>query len=306
MVRMDALSSLTSCRLCPKGCGVNRLKGERGFCGAGDEPVVAHYGLHFGEEPPISGSRGSGTIFFSPCNLRCVFCQNYQISHQTSGERLSQGRLVDAFFELEEQGAHNINLVSPTPYVPVVAAAIGRARDRGLQIPFVYNTNAYENKETIRALDGLIDIYLPDFKYWSSDIGERLSAAPTYPDAAMNAIAEMKAQVGDLTAEDGVARRGLLIRHLVLPGGLSGTRKIVEWIKERLGPQTAISLMSQYYPVCRASSYPIINRRITGEEYEPLVRFLEERGFDNVFLQELESAEVFLPDFRRHKPFRME
>jgi putative pyruvate formate lyase activating enzyme len=213
---------------------------------------------------------------------------------------------VDAFFELEERGAHNINLVSPTPYVPFIAATIAAAKAKGLQLPFVYNTNAYENKETIQTLNGLIDIYLPDFKYWSSDIGERLSAAPTYPDAAMNAIAEMKAQVGDLTVKNGVARRGLLIRHLVLPGGLSGTRKIMEWIGEHLGPQTAISLMSQYYPVCRASSYPIINRRITSEEYDPLVRFLEERGFDNVFLQELESAEVFLPDFRRHKPFKME
>jgi putative pyruvate formate lyase activating enzyme len=285
---------------------VNRAEGERGFCGAGDEPVVAHCGLHFGEEPPISGSRGSGTIFFSPCNLRCVFCQNYQISHQTSGESLSRDGLVDAFFELEGRGAHNINLVSPTPYVPFIAAAIAAAKDKGLQIPFVYNTNAYENIETIQALNGLIDIYLPDFKYWSSDIAERLSAAPSYADVAMDAIAEMKAQAGDLAVKGGVARRGLLIRHLVLPGGLSGTRKVVEWIGEHLGPQTAISLMSQYYPVCRAGSYPIINRRITSEEYDPLVRFLEERGFDNVFLQELESAEVFLPDFRKRKPFKME
>jgi putative pyruvate formate lyase activating enzyme len=304
---MDAPSFLlTSCHLCPKRCGVDRMKGERGFCGAGTEPVVAHHGLHFGEEPPISGYRGSGTVFFSPCNLRCVFCQNYQISQQTSGKRLSQEALVDAFFELEERGAHNVNLVSPTPYVAVIASAIAAARARGLRIPFVYNTNAYENKETIQALNGLIDVYLPDFKYWSGDIAERLSAAPHYPDAAMDAIAEMKAQVGDLAVKDGVASRGLLIRHLILPGGLAGTKRIMEWIGQHLGPQTAISLMSQYYPVCRAGSYPIINRRITREEYDPIVHFLEGRGFDNVFLQELESAEVFLPDFRRHKPFKME
>jgi putative pyruvate formate lyase activating enzyme len=304
---MDTLlSCLTSCRLCPKRCGVNRAEGEHGFCGAGPEPVVAHYGLHFGEEPPISGSKGSGTIFFSPCNLRCVFCQNYQISHQTSGEPLSIEGLVDAFFELESRGAHNINLVSPTPYVPVIASSIGRARAMGLRIPFVYNTNAYENRETIKTLDGLIDIYLPDFKYWSADIAERLSAAPRYPETAMEAIGEMKAQVGNLVVKNGIARKGLLIRHLVLPGGMAGSKRILEWIKEHLGLQTAISLMSQYHPVCQAGSYPLINRRIRHDEYAPLVAFLEDQGFELVFLQELESSEVYLPDFRRRKPFEME
>jgi putative pyruvate formate lyase activating enzyme len=303
---MDGPSSLlASCRLCPKACGVDRLAGERGFCSAGPEPVVAHYGLHFGEEPPISGSTGSGTIFFSPCNLRCVFCQNYQISHRTSGEGLSGEGLVEVFFEIEGRGAHNVNLVSPTPYVPVIASAIRKARAQGLRIPFVYNTNAYENSETIRTLAGLIDIYLPDFKYWSGDVAERLSSAPRYPRAAIEAITEMKAQVGDLVLEGGVAKRGLLVRHLVLPGGLAGTRRVVEWIREHLGSQTAISLMSQYYPVYGATSYPLINRRIRENEYDPLVEFLEERGFENVFLQELESANVFLPDFRKKRPFHV-
>jgi putative pyruvate formate lyase activating enzyme len=285
-------------------CGVNRLEGETGFCGAGEKCVVAHAGLHFGEEPPISGAGGSGTVFFSPCNLRCVFCQNHQISHQTSGNRFSETALAEVFLDLESRGAHNINLVSPTPYAPQIASAIKKAKAGGLRIPFVYNTNSYENKDTLKLLAGLVDIYLPDFKYWSSDIAQRLSGAPRYAEVAADAIAEMKAQVSDLVIERGVAKKGLLIRHLVLPGGLAGTRRILEWIKDRLGPGTALSLMSQYYPACRAGLYPIINRRIRAEEYDPLVEYLQAQGFDNVFVQELESAKAFLPDFSRRKPFR--
>lgn len=265
--------------------------------------MIAHYGLHFGEEPPISGTRGSGTIFFSPCNLRCIFCQNYQISHVASGDAVSVERLKDIFFELEARGAHNINLVSPTPYAPQIAAAIGIAKREGISIPFLYNTNAYENKETIEALDGLIDIYLPDLKYWSAPVAEKLSAAPGYPEVAKTAIEEMRRQVGDLRIEDGIARKGVLIRHLVLPGGLAGTRKVIPWIRERLGNQTVLSLMSQYYPVCRAHEYPLINRRIDAREYEPLVALLYEEGFRNVYVQELESAEAFLPDFEKERPF---
>jgi putative pyruvate formate lyase activating enzyme len=302
---MDAfLSMLEHCELCPKRCGTNRLEGQRGFCGAGREPVIAHYGLHLGEEPPISGTAGSGTVFFSPCNLRCVFCQNHQISHKVQGEKVTGEKLAEVFFELERRGAHNINLVSPTPYAPQIAAAIRTAKERGIAIPFLYNTNAYENRETIAVLDGLIDIYLPDFKYWSGEIAERLSSAPHYPGAAEAAIAEMWSQVGDLVIEDGVATKGLIIRHLVLPGALAGTKRIVEWIKEKIGPQTTISLMSQYYPTHKAEKYPIINRRIRSGEYDPLIEFLCEEGFENIFVQELESAEVFLPDFERKRPFQ--
>lgn len=303
---LAGIASLASCTLCPKKCGVNRTKGATGFCGAGLDPIVAHYGLHFGEEPPISGVRGSGTVFFSPCNLRCVFCQNYQISQRLSGERLTPEGLAEVFLELEGQGAHNINLVSPTPYVPQIAAAITAARAAGLRIPFVYNTNAYEGEETIRTLEGLIDIYLPDFKYWKGDIAKRFSAAPRYPDVAAAAIIEMKNQVGDLAIENGVATRGLLIRHLVLPANLAGSKQVIAWIAQRLGVQTSLSLMSQYYPVYQAENYPILNRRIRHDEYDPLVQLLEEQGFTHVFLQELESAEVFLPDFRRQKPFKRE
>ena len=266
--------------------------------------MVAHYGPHFGEEPPLSGTRGSGTIFFSPCNLRCVFCQNHQISHRISGERVSVAQLTEIFFALEKTGVHNINLVSPTPYVPPLAAAIRRAKEHGITIPFLYNTNAYESRETLEALEGLIDIYLPDLKYWSSEVAERLSAAPDYPARAMEAIEEMKSQVGDLIIAGGVAQRGLLIRHLVLPSGLGGTKKVIRWIKGHLGPGTAVSLMSQYYPAGRAAAIPMINRRISKAEYDPLVDFMREEGFENVFLQDLESSHAYRPDFRKREPFQ--
>jgi len=298
------LSVLEHCELCPKECGVNRLTGERGFCTCGADCVIAHYGPHFGEEPPISGTRGSGTVFFSPCNLRCLFCQNYQISQRTSGEKVSIAQLADIFIDLERRGCHNINLVSPTPYAPQIASAIGLARERGVGIPFLYNTNAYENRETIRMLDGLIDIYLPDLKYAGGAVASMLSAAPGYPERAMEAVTEMKSQVGDLVVERGVAKRGLLIRHLVLPSGLAGTRRLIAWIKKALGPKTALSLMSQYYPAYRADAYRLINRRIRSDEYDPLVALMREEGFENVFIQELESAHSYQPDFTKKKPFQ--
>jgi putative pyruvate formate lyase activating enzyme len=299
----ESLSFLEHCELCPKKCGISRLAGERGFCTAGVDCVVAHYGAHFGEEPPISGTCGSGTVFFSPCNLRCVFCQNYQISQRTSGKKVSIAELADIFIDLEKRGCHNINLVSPTPYAPQIAAAIRRARARGAAIPFLYNTNAYENRETIRMLDGLIDIYLPDLKYASSAVASMLSAAPGYPAFAMEAITEMKSQVGDLVVERGVARRGLLIRHLVLPAGLAGTRKLIPWIRKTLGPETAISLMSQYYPAYRANAYRLIDRRLRSDEYDPLAALMGEEGFENVFIQAMESAGSYRPDFAKKTPF---
>jgi putative pyruvate formate lyase activating enzyme len=294
---------LRHCEICPRKCGVDRSAGQRGFCGCGAECVVAHYGLHFGEEPPVSGTRGSGTVFFSPCNMRCIFCQNYQISQTESGRAVTVEALADIFCDLAAKGAHNINLVSPTPYAPQIAAAIVLARQRGIGIPFLYNTNAYETVETVRAFAGLIDIYMPDLKYWSAKVAKELSAAPGYPAAAMEAIREMKAQVGNLALSHGVATRGLLIRHLVLPGGLAGTKRIIGWIADNLGPQTALSLMSQYYPVYRAGHAPIINRRIRPDEYAPLVDFLMKKGFDNAFVQEMESAASYRPDFSKKHPF---
>ena len=264
---------------------------------------VAHWGLHFGEEPPISGSRGSGNVFFSPCNMRCVFCQNYQISHKQSGEAVSVDGLTETFFKLEADGAHNINLVSPTPYAPLIASAVHRAKEQGIRIPFVYNTNAYENVHTIEMLAGLIDIYLPDFKYWNPSIARKLSSVDDYPAAAMQAILAMKRQVGDLRIESGVATRGLLIRHLVLPGRLAGTERIIAWIKAELGAQTALSLMAQYQPLHRAIEHPMLTRTIADREYGKLLDLLLNQGFENVFIQELDSASLFVPDFERKEPF---
>jgi putative pyruvate formate lyase activating enzyme len=298
------LRTLEHCELCPHSCGVNRLEGQIGYCGAGDRVRIAHWGLHFGEEPPISGSRGSGNVFFSPCNMRCVFCQNHQISHNAFGKELSVDELEEIFFKLQAAGAHNINLVSPTPYAPLIGSAIRLAKEQGLRIPFIYNTNAYENVSTIEAFAGLMDIYLPDFKYWRSAIARKLSSADDYPEAAMQAILAMKRQVGDLRIESGLATRGLLIRHLVLPGKLAGTERIIAWIKAALGAETALSLMAQYQPLHRAIENRMLMRTITDGEYEKLLDLLLDQGFDNVFIQELESAPLFVPDFEREEPFK--
>ena len=302
----NTLSLLEKCELCPRGCKAERLKGKKGYCGIADEILIAHYGPHHGEEPPISGTKGSGNIFFSSCNLRCLFCQNHQISHGKLGKAVSMEGLVEIFFGLAETGCHNINLVSPTPYVPHIALAIEKAKSEGLQIPFVYNTNGYETVETIQALDGLIDIYLPDFKYWSPQIAYRLSDAPvgkSYPDHAKAAILEMKSQVGDLAIEGGLAKKGILVRHLVLPANLAGSKQVIGWIRDNLGNQTFVGLMSQYFPLHKAETYPMINRKIREDEYDNLIGLMVDVGFENVFIQELDSAPLFVPDFGRPEPF---
>ena len=299
----DHLCLLERCELCPRRCRVNRLGGQTGYCGVTDRILIAYYGRHYGEEPPISGDMGSGNIFFSSCNLRCIYCQNYQISHTITGREFSIEELAGIFLELERQGCHNINLVSPIPYIPMILPAIEKARSKGLKLPFVYNTNAYENVETIRLLEGFIDIYLPDFKYWNKNIAKRLSDVGDYPEHAQAAILEMKAQVGDLVVKKGIAEKGLLLRHLVLPNNLAGSRQILAWVLKELGRDTYLSLMSQYYPLHNASQYPMINRRIKDREYDELIDFLITNGFENVFIQEPESAEEFIPDFRLRDPF---
>ena len=299
----DLFAHLRRCELCPRRCRANRAGNKKGFCGVGNEVIISHYGPHFGEEPPISGTKGSGTIFFASCNLRCIYCQNYQISHQTAGERYDVEGLAQIFFALEREGVHNINLVSPTPYIPFIAAAIKEAKSRGIGIPFVYNSNAYESVEALRGLDGLIDIYLPDFKYANHRIGNLLSEAHEYPMWAKKAILEMKAQAGDLVIEQGIAKRGILVRHLVLPNNLAGSREAVAWIARGLGTGTFLSLMSQYLPMYKASTYPMLDRRITKEEYVALLDQLADYGLTNVFVQELESAPLLVPDFERDAPF---
>ncbi len=294
---------LARCELCPRVCRVNRTEGETGYCGVGNEIFVAHYGPHFGEEPPISGSRGSGNIFFASCNLRCLYCQNHQISHRVTGTAMSVHELVEVFLALQGGGHHNLNLVSPTPYASFVAEAIACAKGEGLKIPVVYNTHAYEKVETLKMLEGLVDIYLPDFKYWSGDVARRLSSAGDYPESARQAILEMKHQVGDLIVEDGTAKRGLLLRHLVLPSNLAGSRHILEWVRDNLGRQTHVSLMAQYYPLHEARTVPMLARTITEREYAGLTAFLTDEGFENVFIQELGSATLFVPDFEHKEPF---
>jgi putative pyruvate formate lyase activating enzyme len=297
---------LRECTICPRRCGVNRLKGETGYCRAGGRIAVSFFGPHRGEEPPISGERGSGAVFFTSCNLRCLFCQNHQISQGEPGSSMDINDLIDIFFRLEEEGCHNINLVSPTPYIPLLADAIRGARRRGLTLPFVYNTNAYETVAALKTLEGLIDVYLPDLKYASQAMAVRLSgAAPkaSYPDCAKAAILEMCRQVGHLVIEKGIAGRGLLVRHLVLPGGLAGTREVAAWIGEALGRQCHISLMAQYEPLHDVHQYRVLTRRITRREYDGLVAYLLEEGFENVFIQELESAPFYIPDFQKANPF---
>lgn len=295
--------ALEKCVLCPRGCKVNRFRGDVGYCGIGNEILVSHYGPHFGEEPPISGIHGSGNIFFSSCNLRCVYCQNFQISHKCTGKSTSIDELVEIFFSLQDMGLHNINLVSPTPYVPFIAEAINHSKSKGLHIPFVYNSHAYETVDTLRMLDGLIDIYLPDFKYWSDYIAHRLSHARDYPSFAQRAILEMKRQVGSLIIEQGIARKGILVRHLVLPSNLAGSRRVLEWIKRELGLETYVSLMAQYNPLYKANDFPILDRIIKQDEYDALLDFLVYEGFQNVFVQDLESAEAFVPNFECEEPF---
>lgn len=299
------LSVLEKCEVCPRRCKVNRLKGEKGFCRVSHGIVVAYYGKHFGEEPPITGDRGSGNIFFSSCNMRCVYCQNYQISHEVRGKIVGVEELVDIFFELEKEGAHNINLVSPTPYIPYLQAAIELAKKNGIKIPFVYNTNAYERKEMLGLFDGLIDIYLPDFKYWSEKAAQKLSYAKDYPKYAMESILEMERQVGSsLVVESGIAKKGLIIRLLILPNYVSGTKNVIRWIKETIGTGVTLSLMSQYRPVFMAKYFPIIRRTITYEEYVDVVEYASSLGFEDVYVQDLDSSGVYLPDFTKEQPFK--
>jgi putative pyruvate formate lyase activating enzyme len=302
----NILNMLEKCELCPRQCGVNRLKGQKGYCGAGDKAIIAHCGPHHGEEPPISGTAGSGAIFFSFCNLRCIFCQNYQISQEGMGQEIALMKLTEIFLDFQGSGCHNINLVSPISYIPHIAMAIVGAKKEGLTIPVVYNTNGYESVDALRTLGGLIDIYLPDFKYWSPIVAEKLSGVPKgkpYPDFAKEALLEMKRQVGDLVIKKKIAKKGLLIRHLVLPGGLARSKEIFQWIGQNLGTDTFISLMSQYYPAHKAHAVPLLRRRIRQGEYDAVVDYLLGEGFKNVFIQETTSAPLFVPDFEEPEPF---
>jgi putative pyruvate formate lyase activating enzyme len=297
---------LGCCEGCPRRCRVNRLAGELGFCRVDAGIPVAHIGLHFGEEPPISGTRGSGTIFFAGCNLRCVFCQNSQISQETPPERfrrLTPAALAVEMRRLQDRGAHNINFVSPSHMIFQMAEAIRLARQAGLVIPVVYNTNGYDSVAALRQIRGLVDIYLPDLKYLDNAPGKRFSGVDDYADVVPGVLQEMLDQVGCLSLDDdGLAVRGVLVRHLVLPGCLEDSRRCLDFLA-RLSPDIPVSIMAQYAPRHRADAYPEINRRLSEAEYDQIVDHALRLGLENAFIQELDAADRYLPDFARNDPF---
>ncbi|VUT24315.1 MAG: Radical SAM superfamily protein [Candidatus Methanolliviera sp. GoM_oil] len=258
---------LESCELCPRRCGKNRLKGERGFCRSGRELMVSSYGPHFGEEEPLVGTGGSGTIFLTNCNLRCVYCQNYEISHLGIGREVSTERAAEMMIELQRRGCHNINLVTPTHFTPQIARSIRYAIKRGFCLPIVYNCGGYENVETIKLLEGIVDIYMPDIKYSSKEPAKKYSDAPDYFDRCREAVEEMHRQVGDLKMdEDGIAYRGLLIRHLILPDGLAGSKEVLKFVSG-LSKDSYVNIMDQYRPEGEAWDYKELSRRLTRKEF---------------------------------------
>lgn len=285
--RRDILYSyLESCVLCPRECRVNRLRGEKGFCGVDAQLWVSSYGPHYGEEPPLSGTSGSGTIFFTFCNLKCVYCQNYSISQLGDGDVISIQDLARIMLYLQGIGCHNINLVTPTHFLPQIVSALVIAVEKGLKIPIVYNTSGYEKVEILKLLDGIIDIYLPDMRYSSEVNSVRYSSAPEYPRFNRIAVKEMFRQVGNLEVDkNGIARRGLIIRHLVMPEDVSGTEEVLRFIAEEISKDTYISLMAQYRPMYKAIDIPIINRRITREEYKRAIEIAKSLGLRNVWTQ---------------------
>jgi putative pyruvate formate lyase activating enzyme len=270
---------LKNCTLCPRECGVDRLENQRGFCQVGAMAMVSSVGPHFGEEAPLVGRNGSGTIFFSGCNLGCLFCQNYDISHLVAGEEVSEADLVRHMLFLQSLGCHNINLVTPTHVVPQILGALTEARREGLDLPVVYNCGGYESIQTLRLLNGAIQIYMPDFKYGHNAVGKKYSCVDDYFDRAGEALVEMHRQVGDLLLdEQGIAQSGLLIRHLVLPGGLAGTEKVMEFIARELSPDSYVNIMDQYHPQYRAGEFPELDRRITHQEYRQAVEIARKHG----------------------------
>ena len=274
---------LEACTLCPRNCGVNRKKGEKGFCRMGDTAIVASYGPHFGEERPLVGMGGSGTIFFSNCNLGCVFCQNYDISHFGEGQEISIERLASIMIDLQVQGCHNINLVTPTHQTPMILRSLKIAIEGGLRIPVVYNCGGYESVETLEILSGIIDIYMPDFKYADPVVAEKYSGAPDYPAVARKAIREMHKQVGELVIDKhGVAMQGLLIRHLVMPGDIAGTEAVVKFIAEEISANTWINIMDQYRPCYKAFDYPGISRKVSAAEYRDALKRAVEAGLKRI------------------------
>lgn len=275
----EAWQLLAPCRACPRKCGIDRIHDEkRGFCQMGRKVSVASYHPHFGEERCLVGTRASGTIFFSSCNLACVYCQNWEISQLREGREIEKQDLAAMMIDLQNQACHNINLVSPTIWVPQILKALILAVEQGLKIPLVYNSGGYDSVETLKLLDGVVDIYMPDIKYSDDKTGLKYSLVSDYWTVVQKAIGEMYRQVGDLVIEGGIAKRGLLIRHLVLPNGLAGTKKVMEFLANEISKETYVNIMDQYYPANKAFQYSHINRRITSEEYAKAVKLAKQVG----------------------------
>lgn len=290
------------CTLCPRNCAVDRETGERGICGQTNELKVARAALHFWEEPCISGEAGSGTVFFSGCSLHCVFCQNEAIANGTVGKNITIERLAEIFLELQEKRANNINLVTPGHFIPQIKEALVLAKQKGLNLPIVYNTSSYESIEAIKSLEGFIDIYLPDFKYMDSTLSQKYSHAADYAKVVKDNIAEMVRQTGtpvfDERGEEGILKRGTIVRHLTLPGCLDDSKAVIRYLHETYGNQIYLSIMSQFTPLPNVSAYPELNRRVTEAEYEELVDYAIELGVEQGFIQEGDVAEEsFIPDF---------
>jgi len=317
---LDFLDKLLNrCVLCPHRCKVDRKNGRIGFCGAGYMPEVSSAITHHGEEPPISGSNGSGTIFFSHCNMRCVYCQNYQISQEFEGQAVSMERLSELMLELQNKNCHNINFVSPTIWIPQIIKAASIAIKKGLKIPFVYNTGGYDNPAVIKMLDGIIDIYMPDIRYSQDSEAEKYSSVKDYVKFNRKSIIEMYRQVGDLildikmtdrngTSRNGAAVKGLLIRLLVLPNNIGGIKETLRFIKNELSSNVYLSIMAQYHPEYKANSFPELTRRITSKEYYEVVNYAEKLGFTNGWIQDYislsEEEDLFIPDFKKKEVFK--
>ena len=287
---------LKNCHLCPKNCGVNRYK-QLGFCKSSADLYVSYYSLHMWEEPIISGKHGSGAIFFSNCNLKCIFCQNRKISNDGYGKKISLDRLSNIMLELQEKGAHNINLVTPTHYVPLIKYSINSIKDK-LSIPVVYNTSSYENVETIKMMNGIVNIYLADFKYYDNKLGKRYSNCDNYRECAINSIDEMYKQVGKFVIKDDLMVSGLIVRVLVLPGHIDDSKKIIKYLYEKYGDNIIISIMNQYTPLFHIEKYENLNRKVNDSEYDEIINYACDIGVKHAFIQEGDTQkESFIPDF---------
>lgn len=293
--------NLSKCDICPRKCGINREKDELGFCQMKDKIKIARYSLHYWEEPIISGETGSGTIFFSGCNLKCIFCQNYKISSENIGKEISVQRLKEICLELQNMGANNINLVTGTHFLPLIKEALTLAKKEGLTIPIVYNTSSYENVESLKEMEGLIDIYLPDLKYYDNKLAENFSLANNYFEIATNAIKEMVRQTGKPVIENNIMKKGVIVRHLLLPNHLEDSKKIIKYLHDTYNEDIYISIMNQYTPIKKFDKYPELNRTLTDKEYDELVNYACDLNITQAFIQEGETCkESFIPDFTNY------